>query len=269
MKFFRDWQAWHDLVNRVPRVSNQYSTNLYADQAQLARWGEKGRLRVEAIEGAVLLLRRDRDFDHVYHVARDLPALQQALEALPPGRYAADLIGRDDARHHDLCSAYRAAGFDPRTHLRRMIRKRAAFSLPQGNTAVATMADVKCIAAFLDRLLDRFVEQVPEPDELHEAVSGERLLLVRGSSGPTGVLMYDLTGQLAHLRFWHVDPQSRGAGIGRRLMADFLSRCRAAARTVLWVIGDNERSIAIYRHYGFEMDSLLDHIMVRNEDQRR
>lgn len=52
-------------------------------------------------------------------------------------------------------------------------------------------------------------------------------------------------------------------------MAGFLSRCAQARRIVLWVIGDNERSIAIYRHYGFAAEGLLDRIMTLHKDQHR
>ena len=48
-------------------------------------------------------------------------------------------------------------------------------------------------------------------------------------------------------------------------MSSFLERCAQARRIVLWVIGDNARSIAIYRHYGFETDGLIDRIMIRQE----
>ena len=129
--------------------------------------------------------------------------------------------------------------------------------------------DANEVAAFLDRLLDPLAEQLPKRDELGAAARAGRLLLVRQEEVTAGMLMYDIQGQLAHLRFWHVNPDARGTGIGRRLMATFLSRCAETRRIVLWVIGNNDRSIGIYRHYGFKTDGLLDRIMIVNKDQHQ
>jgi RimJ/RimL family protein N-acetyltransferase len=52
-------------------------------------------------------------------------------------------------------------------------------------------------------------------------------------------------------------------------MSSFLARCAQAQRLVLWVIGDNQRSIAIYRHYGFELDGLLDRIMILRRERHQ
>lgn len=269
----RDWNALQDLTSAVPRGAAGYSTNLYGGREQVERWCAADRLRVLVADGAVLVLRADRDFRHVYHVARDLSALTAALRLLPAGLYTTDLVGRGDVLDR-VCEAHAAAGFAHHAFLRRMGRGQATEPLlveasDEDGVVTATAEDADAVAAFLDRLLDRFTEQLPEHDELREAAEGGRLLLVRRGSDLAGMLMYDVQGQLAHLRFWHVDPAVQGAGVGRRLMASFLSRCAGARRIVLWVVGNNDRSIAIYRHYGFETDGLLDRVMTRNKDQHR
>ena len=126
--------------------------------------------------------------------------------------------------------------------------------------------DADDIAFFLGGLLDRLTEQIPDLDELRLAASEGRLLVQRRGSIVAGMLMYDLNGQTAHLRFWHVAPDARGTGVGRGLMTMFLSRCVHVKRIVLWVIGDNHRSIAIYRHYGFDTDGLLDRVMISDKE---
>lgn len=267
MEPLSDWNAFQSLTGLVSRGVPGFSTNLYAGREQVARWCASGRLRGLVADGAVLVLRGDRDFDHVYHVARDKAALAAALTLLPTGRYATDLVGRGEALDQ-ACNIYAAGGFLPHAVLCRMARNGAPDRLPAGDDVeVAVPGEVDEIAAFLDRLLDRFTEQLPESAELRDAARDGRLLLVRSGSALAGMLMYDVHGQLAHLRFWHVDVDARGNGVGRRLMAGFLSRCANARRIVLWVIGENHRSIAIYRHYGFETDGLLDRIMISNKDQ--
>lgn len=267
MEPLSDWSAFQSLTGLVSRVGPGFSTNLYAGREQVEFWCASGRLRGLVADGAALVLRGDRDFDHVYHVTSDGAALTAALTLLPAGRYATDLVGRGETLDR-TCDAYAASGFAPHAFLCRMTRDGAHAPLPaEGNVEVAVPGDADEVTAFLDRLLDRFTEQLPESDELREAAHDGRLLLARDGPALAGMLMYDMQGRLAHLRFWHVDTDARGTGVGRRLMASFLSRCTDARRIVLWVIGDNHRSIAIYRHYGFETDGLLDRIMTLNKDQ--
>lgn len=266
MEVLPDWTALQALTGTVPRGAVGYTTNLYGRREQVERWCAAGRLQAFVAGDAVLVLRADRDFHHVYHVASDLPSLTQALLRLPPGRYATDLVGRSESLE-PVCEAYAAGGFAHHAFLRRMVRVQTVEPSSSDGVVVAAPEDAGAVAAFLGRLLDPMAEQLPEPDELAEAAADGRLLLMRTGSALVGMLMYDLEGQLAHLRFWHVNHGARGAGVGRRLMASFLSRCAQARRIVLWVIGDNDRSIAIYRHYGFEVDGLLDRIMIRDQGQ--
>lgn len=261
-----DADAVRARVGAVSRAAPGYSSTLYAAGDQIARWCADERLGLLAAEDAVLLLQADRDFHHVFHVTSNDDALEQALARLPAGTWVADLVGQGDALSR-LSAIYAAAGFMPHTFLSRMVRVQVPDEPVEGEAEVATPDDALAIAAFLDRLLDRFAEQIPDTAELAAEAAAGRLLLVRHDDGRenkaiAGMLLYALKGRTAQLRFWHVDADARGQGVGRRLMAAFLARCAGAARLVLWVIGDNDRSIAIYRHYGFEADGLLDRILI-------
>lgn len=265
METLPDWAALQARITTVPRSSPGYTSNFFSAPDQVAQWCAAGRLGALSLEGALLVLRADKDFKRVHHVARDPDALAAALPMLPPGRYVTDLIGQGESLEL-LCTAYSAAGFAHHEYLRRMSRVQTPTSSETVDADMAEPADAPAVAAFLARLLDPRTDQLPDLDELQAAARDGKILLARRAGTVTGMLMYELKGQLAHLRFWHVDPEAQGAGVGRGLMASFLSRCAQARRIVLWVIGDNERSIAIYRHYGFAADGLLDRIMTLHKD---
>lgn len=269
MERLRDWDAWRR-IGAVPRDTADYTTNLYAAREQIEDWCAAGRLHALSTERAVLLLRAGRGFHHVHHVASDLPALADALGALPAGTYTSDLVGQGEPLD-DVCAAYAANGFVVHTVLQRMTRAGTPDAARADDATVAAPDEAAEVVALLERLLDPFAEPVPEVAALRREALEERLLIIRRDGAIVGMLLYEIKGRAAHLRLWHVDDNARGLGVGRRLMRNFLARCAQAQvqRLVLWVIGDNERSIAIYRHYGFAPDGLLDRIMIRHEEPHR
>lgn len=268
MERLRDWEDWQRRIGAVPRAVATYTSNLYAAREQIEDWCAGGRLHALSAEQAVILLRADHGFHRLYHVARDLPALESALGRLPIGTYTTDIVGHGDTLD-PVCAVYAARGFVPHTLLQRMTRVGLPSEMPEGDAAIASPEDAADVAALLARLLDPVAEPVPRIDELRREARDGRLLILRRGDLIAGMLLYELKGRTAHLRLWHVDDNARGLGVGRRLMRSFLARCTQAQRLVLWVIGDNERSVAIYRHYGFEPDGLVDRIMIRHEEPRR
>lgn len=270
MRRLQDWRDYRKCIATIPRVTGAYTTNLYAGSEQLEDWCKSGSLHVSEKEGAVLLLRSNRDFQHVYHVAKDVSALAAALIDLPAGTYTTDLVGQGTALD-ELSEPYAAAGFARYAFLCRMTLTQPPIVQSENYPAVAIpeVALAKHapeISALLERLLDRFSEPPPSLSELEQSAQAGQLLFVRRGEAVAGMLMYELRGQLAHLRLWHVDANARGEGVGRQLMAAFFARTLTARRKILWVIGDNTRSIDIYRHYGFVEDGLLDQIMLLRKE---
>jgi ribosomal protein S18 acetylase RimI-like enzyme len=266
MELLHDIKALKRYVGAVRRATPAYTSNLYAAADQLERWCVAGQLSVLIADKAVLLLRANHDFYHVYHVAEDQSSLGDALKMLADGIYVTDLIGQGEALD-PICATHAASGFAAHTFLQRMTLVQAPEKPREGDVVVAKDSDAPMVAAFLERLLDRFAEQIPNTAELECEARAGHLLLVRRDNDIAGMLMYDRKGRTAQLRFWHVNDNARGEGVGRRLMSAFLARCADAQRLVLWVIGDNIRSVAIYRHYGFTSDGLLDRIMILRKER--
>ena len=257
-------------VAEIPRGGADYTTNLYADRNKLERWSRQGPLHIETTtNGTILILREDRGFKHVYHVAQSCETLVLALTKLPPDRYVADLVGKGDELDK-VCAAYATAGFTNHASLRRMTRVSYTDVGNIGSSkSVAEQAHpdaVPAVAAFLERLLDPLTDQIPDIGELMDAAQDGRLLAKDHDGALAGVLMYDRKDKVVHLRYWYVAPTAWGVGVGRALMASFMASCVHSPRIVLWVIGSNDRSIAIYRHYGFATDGLLDHVMTLHKE---
>jgi GNAT superfamily N-acetyltransferase len=259
-----------EAFQRVKGKATNFTTNLFAQPEQVRTWIDRRCLFVRSSRGAILVFRRDRDFYHLYHVAADGHALGAALAGLrglePDGALAADLVGREPEVAL-LADVYASGGFRRYTSLVRMARIGGHGTRPDDyedpGVLFACPDDAPTILAFLERLLDRFAEQVPELGDLEDAAAAGNILLAWHGQDLGGVLIQGTTGLTSVLRHWFVDDRRRGQGTGSRLIKTFFRLCRTSRRITLWVISDNENAIAKYRHYGFQAEPLIDQIMLR------
>jgi ribosomal protein S18 acetylase RimI-like enzyme len=258
-----------DALERVRRSGGAPVTNWFATPERIDYWIGRNSLSLAQDERAMLILRRDRGFHRVYHSAADLAALSALLrsaigEPAANGILTVDLVGRPQDLE-PVAGIYRENGFADHQCLVRMIRMAAAEKVAEPEEAVefARSADIAAVAAFLGRLLDPYADQIPDEDEIREAVSRGNLILVRRGDSVGGLLLFEPMGLTSHLRYWYVDDGARNQGIGARLIRQYFHLCNGSRRFILWVVRDNADAIAKYRHYGFREDTLVDRIMIR------
>ena len=176
----------------------------------------------------------------------------------------ADLVGRPQDVE-PLVLLYAGSKFHQHNSLIRMARLGPPSITPLDSPEIdfANPAEGLEILAFLERLLDRFAEQIPLLEDLQKCASRKRILVSRIHGQVAGVLIYEHVGRSALLQFWHVDGKYRGAGIGASLIRKFFDLSQTSSRFILWVIADNQESIAKYLHYGFHPENAVDQIMIR------
>jgi ribosomal protein S18 acetylase RimI-like enzyme len=262
-----------DLLDAIERVRQTAGaglvTNWFATPERIDYWIGCNSLFLLPDERALLILRRDRGFQRVFHFSVDHAALSAVLrsssaEHAVSGVLTTDLIGRPMALE-PVAGVYRESGFADHNCLVRMIRMSVPEEVAESETDVefAGPADVAAVAAFLSRLLDPYTDQIPEEDELREAAARGNLILLRRGESVGGLLLFETMGVTAHLRYWYVDDGARNQGIGARLIRQYFHLCSGSRRFILWVVRDNTDAIAKYRHYGFREDTLVDRIMIR------
>ena len=270
----KDWQQFECGLYRHRKVGTAAGCNLYAFRPEIESWIKARRLEELSFPGSTLFLLREHGFRRVFHAASDPTSLSAALAFLPSDEpLIADLVGRpcDLAA---LVEAYVSSGFIERRALHRMallggaaLPARERFGPEDMNVEAAGPEDAEAVHAFLSRLLDIYTEQLPEVNVLRRSAAEGGMLLARKNCDIIGVLLFERQGRNVHLRHWHLEPSARGAGLGSLMMRSFLAENARATRISLWVVADNTESIAIYRHYGFSADGLVDRIMARDGNE--
>jgi ribosomal protein S18 acetylase RimI-like enzyme len=101
---------------------------------------------------------------------------------------------------------------------------------------------------YVARELDEFLEQYdPETDRIWLA---ERQGQIIGT-----MVIQGRSGQVAQLRYFLIDPQARGVGLGKRLMKEAMDFCRQKNYTHVYLLTTEELGTAgeLYRRHGFRV----------------
>jgi len=260
-------------VRRIRELNREFITNFYAAPEPLRDWASQGVLSLARRVCATLLFRRDRHFEHLYHVAAsraDLAEALASLEPIPGLPIVTDLVGRPEDVA-PVSEIHSENGFENYVELVRMVRPGG--SLPDSNSEASTdyahLGDIPAIMAFLDRQLDPLRDQIPETDEIESAIARRSILIDRSAGVPRCLLLFEDTGRTSAIRYWYVDSECYGGGVGGPLMRTYLREHPSTARFLLWVVGANADAIAKYEHYGFRRENLIDQIMIRIRESTR
>lgn len=240
-------------------------TNFFLTQHSIERAIRKERLTGMAQPGASLLLRKDRDFSHLYVNFSNREVLKSQLEQLTiETPLVVDVIQRDNS-HGKMISVLEEAGFTPHRLLFRLNRQVQAMEVATSgaNVQLAHHSNAVEILRCLEKYFDKYSEQLPELDEIEDAISKSQILISLIDHQLAGFLYFESSGQSSILRYWFVSPDFRNQNVGASLIRHYLSASCPNASSQLWVVHDNYNAIDRYQHYGYKRDILEDQIMIR------
>jgi hypothetical protein len=246
-------------------VGRASSTNFFLSQHSVERAIDKERFFGVAKPGGSILCRGDRDFHHLYLNFSDADVLSSLLNELPiETPLVADIIQRGNT-HEDMVTLLSASGFLKHRILKRLIRPPQLLSARQRELPIETaiQADADSILADLETFFDRYSEQLPDLDEIKDAIGNHCILVHRENNQVTGFLFFEPSGRNSTLRYWFVNDEFRNQNVGSSLIRHYLAMSCSNSVSQLWVVNDNHNAINKYQYYGYVDDVLYDQILVR------
>ena len=263
---FTDWRQVLDSVSDARNRGFAFA-NFYADEERMREWCEDGSFAKRETRDAMLFVHRRSTFSNVFYFARDLEAMGKALEeaTASAGRdrcAVIDAIGPDAVRLPVVLRCQKA-GFAKVSELVRMSRKTpgGAFANSSGVES-ATVQDTPRLQDLLERHFEPKVDQLPSAAELERWISRGGVKVSRNAEGlADGFIIYDCRPASLYLRYWFVDPSSRGKGVGSRLANAMFADAAHTKRQYFWVKTGNQDAIDKYLHYGFAFESMKDTVL--------
>lgn len=262
------FNTWDEVVGCVAesRDKRRMVSNFFPDEKRMTRWCEKGAFSYEKRGETTFLVRRQETFSSLYFLSTSVDALAKDLAGFMEGysgRLVVDVLGRDAVRE-PLETTFKSAGFNALTTLQRMSRRTPTERYEhEREIDVANADDATSIHNLLTTNFIAEEEQLPSLEEVQDWIAVQAILVVRGdrTQGISGFIIFDRSPAALYLRYWFVSPDTRGKGIGGKLMRSMFAAGMNTKRQYFWVKTDNENAIKCYRHYGFEFEGLKDTVL--------
>jgi len=240
-------------------------TNFFLSQRAIERATSAGVLWGFSVPGASILLRGDRDFFHLYANFADTAKFRSLLAKLPSNTVlVSDVLQRRES-HRLMIQTLEQEGF---TRYRELIRiERLPHNMPEpapeADIHYAKLTDADYILGELEVNFDKFSEQLPDFDEIADAISSNQILVALSDGRRAGFLFFESSGQSSILRYWFVGPDFREKKMGSSLMRHYLMDACSNELSQLWVGRDNSNATMRYNHYGYSELDLSDQILIR------
>jgi hypothetical protein len=248
---------------KVPGKKSE--TNLFLSQNSLEKYVIQKKIWGVWDTGASLLMRRDRDFFHLYGTYSNIERFEQLLDHLENKEtYVADLVGRNGSQLIQE-SSFQKHGFEIHRKLKRIARLPADLDLPPLAQKIEILDQQFStqVLDYLEQFFDRFSEQIPELEDIEQAMSKGQIIGILRDSYLAAFLYYETDMTISNLRYWFVHPNFRDEKIGGYLIRQYLHNLGLSKVSRLWVVEDNVNAIKRYEHYGYVDESLTDHVMIR------
>ena len=251
-------------ISKVKKLQKGFITNFFPEQKKIDMWIALESLSILEGEETALFLKRDDGFTYILYCATTKEQLFDALSSLPKAEYVFDQIV--DARTDtSLLDGFKSLGFKVRKSLVRMSKiNKMSESITDTNVLDATKEDIPVLVTLLHEYFDKYAEQLPTIQELHDFIKSKHAIIKRLDGKIAGFILYDQTPSTLFLRYWLVMPDYRNQGIGAELFHEYNRRGVACKRHMLWVVEDNENAINRYEHYGYQSEALKDYVFTKN-----
>ena len=160
----------------------------------------------------------------------------------------------------DITCCFREAQFNRYITLTRMSRLNKPAESITNSEWFAELNDVHAVDEIINENMDPLCEQIPDIEEIANAVQNHQILVARHQSDVAAILYFERTGISTILRFWATRKKYHGLGFGGKVYERYLAVNADAKRWLLWVRDDNLKVKQIYQNYGMNFENLQDSV---------
>ena len=256
------------LVNFVKSFGEGYIINFFLGEDRCNLLIEKKLLSAICYEKCVFILHKDHDFFHLYYICSNEKILSDSLKILtndyPDHTFLVDIVGIKP-KVQKTSIIFTQQYFNKYTLLYRMSRIKNLDEPQNVDSRIAYAASEHAVQIhdLFERYFDKYSEQIPLLEEIAKFIDTTNVLIIMEQEKITGFVIFEITGMTSYLRYWFVVPEYRDKKVGSILLRRFFHESRNTKRQLFWVLASNENAIVKYKHYGFEVETMIDQVMIK------
>lgn len=249
----------------IRSLSKGFITNFYLNVEKHSIWIEAGEFFVYETPECIFFLHNNGTFYHLFFTATSTDSLCVALQKAPfyDELLSIDILG---AKENVIKDALVNIGFYEYKSLYRMYH---IGCMPQYEMEkmpdVATIKDLDEINFILNQVFDPLSEQIPTKGELALTISKEGILIFRAEGKIKGLVLFELSKQSLHWRFWWVEERYRDQHVGALLHHSLMNLAKGTKRQMHWVVSTNDNAIKRHEHYGYVAEPLYDYVLLNKK----
>lgn len=259
----RDISEVHEKIGRVKSKGDEWITDFFMDEKAVCRWIAEGQVRLSETDDAFFLYRDRETHEQLYWGFSSqesmAPALRDELSQAEK-KVITDFLSRGEDRFER--QALLSCGFQSYMTLSRISmvnphpKKKSIdpkwFAKPE---------DLQDIIDILKETMDPGCEQIPDTEELREAIAAQEILVIHDpeSGELAAMLMFERRGAWEHWRFWASREKYRQKKLGLQLCQPYIDLTSDVRRHVGWE-RDNNPVKEIHWFMGFRPDGLKDEV---------
>lgn len=262
MQLIESVDQFHNLRNNLKinkeGLKSRIITNCFLSSDEISDFIKSERMEYQESDGCVLLKCSFPRFDAVYYFVNSTESVPVAVGEIESS-FNRPTILEDLSRSPQPSLNLRSAL--TLEYLQRIGKPTFQSSRENKNVVRPAESDLQRIEELLLKYFNPSLERVPDIHELSELLRNDGIYLYRNVNGEIlGVIIFEISSNKLHLRYWLTVPEARGEGVGSALMEKYFEAGKDTNILYLWVVSDNENAKKRYAHYGFIPGNRYDHI---------
>ena len=262
-KLVEDTREIKEAITQVKELGDEWYTNYYISDGVAEVWISKQQLMMYRHKNVVFIFRKRNNFSLVYYFASSFDGLVSSIKGLLDSTtetLSVDVLQRNGTECA-VGKAFLEAGFDKRVRLHRMKFNAQIYeSCNFDDICCADVDDAESVYDMLHSEFDELCEQIPDLDEIKNAIRNKEIMVVKDNSMLIAFLWIERIRKIAMIRYWLTHSEYRSRNFGAKLMQYVLSANKDATQVLVWVREDNIRAIKKYEKMGFINDILVDDV---------
>ena len=225
-------------------------SNCYFQKEDLNEWIKEGLVQCYCSEDCFVLVLQKCGFIKLYFLSNSFDwtsKLNEIKKHAGDSEIAIEIVTRGKLDDYDLrryCLFKKVIQYD------RLRSKGIEINEKDEHPSYCKQADFMQLRVMMDENFSSIGDYIPSDKELEGLLDGQNVICVKDRDKVEGFIIFEDKGKTSYVRMVCINKDSRGRGLGERLMKMYFAIHREYKGFTLWCKSDNVPAMRLYEKVG-------------------